>query len=508
MTRALNPVEKNPQRVTKELRRQSEELNWDGIGFLTPCSERVFKKFEKNNDISLLVFGHEVTVNKTYINPLYIPTDRREKAVRLFFLKNEDGTASHYCVMKNMSALVGAQVSAEKEKKYVCDFCLNVFGSQTLLDDHVEYCLKHDAVNAIMPKPARSILKFKNIQNSVECPIKICADFESFLEPIDRKHGKTQLYQVKNLYRPSFKHTGKYFRGKELDLMLRKGVYPYEYMTGVQRFCEKSLPPKEEFASLLGTGVIFDSDTIALSHISDEDYQHAQKVFEALGCENLADYTKLYCKSDVLLLADVFESFIDVCLEKYKLDPSHYITAPSLSWDAMLKMTDVKLKPLTDSDMHLFFEEGTRGGVSMITNRYSKANHKYMENFNPEEGTSFIQYLDANNLYGWAMGQPLPVGNFMWLSQDEIETFMKYPEWIRSCTLEVDLEYLHDFHDLHNNYPLAPETVTVNDTPKLIPNLGNRKKYVLHYKNLQQYLKYGMKITKIHRASDTPRTNS
>ena len=94
------------------------------------------------------------------------------------------------------------------------------------------------------------------------------------------------------------------------------------------------------------------------------------------------------------------------------------------------------------------------------------------------------------------MSQPLPVGNFIWLSQDEIETFMKYPEWIRSCTLEVDLEYPHD---LHNDYPLAPETVTVNYTPKLIPNLGNRKKYVLHYKNLQQYLKYGMRLTKIHR---------
>ena len=141
-------------------------------------------------------------------------------------------------------------------------------------------------------------------------------------------------------------------------------------------------------------------------------------------CENLSDYTELYCKSDVLLLADVFESFIDVWLEKYKLDSSHYITAPALSWDAMLKMKDVKLKLLTDSDMHLFFEEGTRGGVSTITNRYAKANHKYMENFNPEEETSFIQYLDANNFYGWAMSQPLPVRNFMWLSQDEIGTMM------------------------------------------------------------------------------------
>ena len=135
---------------------------------------------------------------------------------------------------------------------------------------------------------------------------------------------------VGNLDKLSFEHTDKYFRGQKLDLMLRKGVYPYEYMKGVQRLREQSLPPKEEFASLLVTGVISDSDTIAPSHISDEDYQHAQKVFEAFGCENLADYTVLYCKSDVLLLADVFESFIDVCLEKYKLEPYHYITAPLL----------------------------------------------------------------------------------------------------------------------------------------------------------------------------------
>ena len=262
---------------------------------------------------------------------------------------------------------------------------------------------------------------------------------------------------VGNLEKPSFKHTGKYFRGEELDLMLRREVYPYEYMTGVQRLREQGLPPWEEFASLLGAAVISDSDAIITpSHISDEDYHHAQKVFEAFGCENLADYTRLYCKSDVLLLADVFESSIDVCLGKYKQDPSDYITAPALSWDAMLKMTGVKMKLLTDSDMQLFFEEGIRGGASMITNRYAKANHKYMEGYDPEEETSFIQYLDANNLYGWAMSQPLPVGNFLWLSQDEIYTYTKFPKWIRSCTLEVDLEYPKELHDLHNDYPLAP----------------------------------------------------
>ena len=126
---------------------------------------------------------------------------------------------------------------------------------------------------------------------------------------------------------------------------------------------------------MLGSGVILDSEaTITPSELSDEDYCHAQKVFKTFDCKNLAHYTELYCKSDVLLLADVFETFIDVCLEKYKLDPSHYITAASLSMDAMLKMTGIKLDLLTDVDLHLFFEKDIRGGISMITNRYAKAN--------------------------------------------------------------------------------------------------------------------------------------
>ena len=143
--------------------------------------------------------------------------------------------------------------------------------------------------------------------------------------------------------------------------------------------------------------------------------------------------------------------------------------------------------------MHLFFEEGIRGGVSTITNRYAEANHKYMESYDPEEETSFIQYLDANNLYGWAMSQALPVGNFQWLDEDEIYTFTKYPEWIRSSTLEVGLEYPDELHDLHSDYPLAPENVMANRTKKLITHLGSRKK------TLHQCLGYGMKLVKIHR---------
>ena len=285
-----------------------------------------------------------------------------------------------------------------------------------------------------------------------------------------------------------------------MELMCGKGIYPYEYMTGVERLRERSLPPKEEFASLLNEGTATTDAIILPSQISEGDYQHTQKVFKTFGSEDLAGYTVLYCKQDVLLLADVFENFIDVCLEKYGLDSSHYITAPALSWDAMLKKTGVKAELLTDRDRHLFFEEGIRGGISTITNRYAKANNPYMgEDFNPEEETTYLQYLDANNLYGWAMSQPLPIRNFRWFDEDDIRTYMKYPEWIKNCTLEVDLEYPRELHDAHSDYPLAPESLTVGGTKKLIPNLRSKEKYVLHHKNLHQYLKHGMKLTKIHR---------
>ena len=169
-----------------------------------------------------------------------------------------------------------------------------------------------------------------------------------------------------------FKHTLKYFND-HFDLMLRKGIYPYEYVTDISKFNEQNLPPKDAFHSTLSEGIVFKPDTygeIRSTEISGKDYKHAQTVFKAFDFKNLGEYTELYCKSDVLLLADVFESFINICLKKCSLDPSHYITAPSLAMDAMLKMTGVELELLTDEDMYLFFEKGIRGGVSTITNRY------------------------------------------------------------------------------------------------------------------------------------------
>ena len=315
---------------------------------------------------------------------------------------------------------------------------------------------------------------------------------------------------VSNLPRESLKYTSKRFKGIKLDLMVRKGVYPYDYMDSFDKFNDK-LPTKEEFYSILND-----------EHISDEDYQHAQNVWKKFNLKNMGEYHDLYLQSDILLLADVFENFRKTCLKYYKLDPCHYFTSPGLSWDAMLKMTNIKLELMTDIDMFQFIEKGLRGGISYIANRYGKANNKYMKEYNDKAPSKYIMYLDANNLYGWAMSQYLPTGGFRWMTQKQIDKIdlTKYNEdGDKGIILEVDLKYPKELHDLHNDYPLAAEKIKVTKemlspyceeirdkfkistglVQKLIPTLSNKKNYVLHYRNLQLYLSLGLKIDKIHR---------
>ena len=243
----------------------------------------------------------------------------------------------------------------------------------------------------------------------------------------------------------------------------------------------------------------------------------------------MGDYHNLYLGSDVLLLADVFENFRKTCLEYYKLDPCHYFTSPGLSWDAMLKMTNIKLELMIDVDMFQFIEKGLRGGISYIANRYGEANNKYMKTYDKKAPSKYIMYLDANNLYGWAMSQYLPTGGFKWLSQKQIDkiNLAKYEvDSKKGLILEVDLEYPEKLHDLHNDYPLASEKLKVTKdmlspyckkiaekygisiglVQKLIPTLSKKEKYVLHYRNLQLYLDLGLKVTKVHRVLEFNQT--
>ena len=186
----------------------------------------------------------------------------------------------------------------------------------------------------------------------------------------------------------------------------------------------------------------------------------------------------LYLKIDVLLLAEISENFRNVCLKHYELDPAHYYTSPELSWDALLKFSGQKLELLSDINRIQFIESGIRGGVSMISHRHSITNNKYMmKNYDPNKEIKSMNYLDANNLYRWAMCEPLPVGNFKMYDNEKIITRLE--NWKSSSKkgyiIEVDFEYPKELHNLHNSYPLAPKKIKVGTVNKLIPTLYDKK---------------------------------
>ena len=273
----------------------------------------------------------------------------------------------------------------------------------------------------------------------------------------------------------------------QYDLLTRKGVYPYKYVNSWDRFKETQLPPTDAFYSNLN-----------MSSISEDDYQHAQRVWKEFGIRDLGDYHDLYLRTDVVLLANVYEAFRDTCLRHYKLDPVHFYTSPGLAWRACLKHTGIKLELLTDPDMLLMFERGIR--ITQAVRKYASANNKYMgDKFNPNEDTTYLQYLNANNLYGWAMPQPLPTGGYKWTDVNPKEISELTTRTDKGYILEVDVSYPKDLHNSHNDLPFMCKRMEINGVEKLVPNLRDKKNYVIHIQALNQVLQHGLRLDRIHR---------
>ena len=283
---------------------------------------------------------------------------------------------------------------------------------------------------------------------------------------------------VNNLARGGHKFWGfeKYSNSRR-ELLIKKGIYPYEYMDNWNRFNESKLPDKAKFYSKLN-----------MNEVSDKDYEHARKVWKEFEIKNMREYHDLYLLTDTILLANVFESFRNVCMENYGLDPGHFYTAPGLAWKACLKKTEIVLELLQDMDMLLMFERGIRGGIrggiTQAFHRYASANNPYMEEYDKDKETNYLQYLDANNLYGWAISQPLPTGEFRWIKCDvwdpEKLVNMLSKEKKYGYLLEVDVKYPRELHNLHNDIPFMCDKMNINGVEKLIPNLYDKKKYIIH----------------------------
>jgi len=306
------------------------------------------------------------------------------------------------------------------------------------------------------------------------------------------------------------------FFGLDLSKLLsRKGVYPYEYMNSWTRFEETNFPDKKEFYSSLHD-----------KQISDEDYDYGKKIFKSL-CTNIGDYHDIYLMTDCLLLACVFENFRTIALKNYKLEPCYYFSLAGYCWDAALFKTKQKLELITNSEIYNTIESGLRGGISIIARRHATAFNKYMPEY--EEGKEkdrYLFYIDKCNLYGETLLQPLPTRNFEFEDEDFVNSITS--EVINSWKdddkigrfLVVDLKYPKKLHLDHDEYPLMPEKIPIKkkqlseyqtnllqhfgisyseNQNKLVPHLGNRYKYVVHYRNLKYYLSKGVKLMKVHK---------
>ena len=267
--------------------------------------------------------------------------------------------------------------------------------------------------------------------------------------------------------------------------------------------------------------------------VTVEEYKFAKKVWKIFKCNNLVDYCLAYCRSDTLLLAEIFQKFRKTMYKFVNLDPTYFISLPSFAWQAMLKLTGVTLECMTDIDQTLFCEEGIRGGLSFIGDRYYKADEhqniyyidanvsKYILKYN----LLLYTYIFFQNLYGHCQTMKLPVGDFKWIDPKSIKNPNEFIDNIpfdgsKGYLFECDLTYPPSIHKKHRNFPLAPHNVQVQykdlspyakealhingggktyKCDKLIASFLPKKKYVLHYKNLKLYLKLGLKLKRLNK---------
>ena len=292
-------------------------------------------------------------------------------------------------------------------------------------------------------------------------------------------------------------------------LLTRKGCFPYSYLDSFEKFNNPLPCYGNDWKNTL-TGKV---------DISEADYANALKIYSLFQCSCLGDYHDVYLKTDVLILADVFEKFRQVCMKVYQLDPVHFFSAPNLSWEAMLITTRASLGLLNDIDMLLFFERSIRGGINGIGElRHFQANNKDMESFDPSKPSVYGAFYDVTSLYAGTMQQTLPLDSYEWNEKVTLEQVLTTADDAEfGFFVEVDICYPSSLHDSHNDLPLAPEKITIQKSwlsayaksfnvtmptdgrTKLVETLLDKTRYVCHYRNLKFYVNHGLLVSKLHR---------
>jgi len=400
-----------------------------------PDPDRSFTKAYQKHEPSGFCF-HVKCLDKS-LEPILFTKTREEENVADIFVDMLEKEIDRVWSSEAKEMILTEKEKTNFEKARECWICKNPFeDGEKKVRDHCHYSGKfrraaHDKCNLLFRKPKHVPVIFHNLsgydshlfvknlgktRGQIDCIPNNEEKYISFSKSVNDENKKLN-YKIRfidsfkfmsssldklvnNLEPDQFKNLKEQLN--DIELLVRKGVCPYDWFDSLEKLSERNLPQKESFYSKLN-----DCD------ITDKDFEHALKVWKHFKMTTFREYHDLYLKTDVLLLADVFENFRNVCIKNYELDPAWYYTAPGLVWDACLKKTGVQFELLSDPDLLLMIEQGIRGGVSMISKRYAKANNKYMgEKFNPNEKSKFIQYLGANNLYGWAMSLPLPVRGF------------------------------------------------------------------------------------------------
>lgn len=378
----------------------------------------------------------------------------------------------------------------------VCPFVPVIFHNLSGYDSHlfIKELSKYEGAFKIIPKTKERYMSFTKVlhtKNTLKSrPIQV-----KFIDSYQFLNSSLSTL-VNNLNETDFVNLSKEFPDisyNQLKLLRQKGIYPYDYMNAHSKYNETQLPSKVCFYNSLNC-----------QHISDDEYLHAQSIWQSFNINSLGEYTDLYLKTDVILLSDVFEKFRQTCLDHYQLDPAYYITAPSLSWDAMLLYTGVKLELIHSLEMYEFLEKGIRGGLAQCSLRHAQANNKYLPNYDASQKSTYLVYLDCNNLYGYAMTKKMPISDLRFLTIDEIKTINVSSisdDSEYGYILEVDLMYPESLHNTHSDLPFAPERFTPvgGKTPKLIASLYDKFNYVIHYVHLKACLLNGLILKKIHR---------